>query len=54
MKLGEDFYPLKSLRRNQKYGVSPRNLKIWVDSREIHAFIQTATYPPFTKSTSVA
>ena len=30
---------------------SPENLKIWVDSREIHAFIQTATYPPFTKGT---
>ena len=28
---------------------SPENLKIWVNSREIHAFIQTATYPPFTK-----
>ena len=30
---------------------SPENLKIWVNSREIHAFIQTATYPPFTKGT---
>ena len=29
----------------------PENLKIWVNSREIHAFIQTATYPPFTKGT---
>ena len=29
----------------------PENLKIWVNSREIHAFIQTATYPPFTKDT---
>ena len=27
---------------------SPENLKIWVNSREIRAFIQTATYPPFT------
>ena len=26
----------------------PENLKIWVHSCEIHAFIQTATYPPFT------
>ena len=32
---------------------SPENLKIWVDSCEIHAFIQTATYPPFTKGTSM-
>ena len=32
---------------------SPENLKIWVNSREIHAFIQTATYPPFTKGTYV-
>ena len=30
---------------------SPENLKIWVNSREIHAFIETATYPPFTKGT---
>ena len=30
---------------------SPENLKIWVNSREIHAFIQAATYPPFTKGT---
>ena len=30
---------------------SPENLKIWLNSREIHAFIQTATYPPFTKGT---
>ena len=30
---------------------SPENLKIWVNSREIHAFIQTATYPLFTKGT---
>ena len=30
---------------------SPENLKIWVNSREIHAFIQTATYPRFTKGT---
>ena len=30
---------------------SPENLKIRVNSREIHAFIQTATYPPFTKGT---
>ena len=30
----------------------PENLKIWVNSREIHAFIPTATYPPFTKGTS--
>ena len=29
----------------------PENLKIWVNSREIHAFIQTATYPLFTKGT---
>ena len=29
----------------------PENLKIWVNSREIRAFIQTATYPPFTKGT---
>ena len=28
-----------------------KNLIIWVNSREIHAFIQTATYPPFTKGT---
>ena len=28
---------------------SPENLKSWVESREFHAFIQTATYPPFTK-----
>ena len=28
---------------------SPENLKILVNSREIHAFIQTATYPLFTK-----
>ena len=26
----------------------PENLKFWVESREIHACIQTATYPPFT------
>ena len=32
---------------------SPENLKIWVNSREIHAFIQTATYPPFTKGTAL-
>ena len=32
---------------------SPENLKIWVNSRDIHAFIQTATYPPFTKGTKV-
>ena len=31
----------------------PKNLKIWVNSREIRAFIQTATYPPFTKGTQV-
>ena len=31
---------------------SPENLKILVNSREIHAFIQTATYPLFTKGTS--
>ena len=31
----------------------PENLKIWVNSREIHAFIQTATYPPFTKGTGL-
>ena len=30
---------------------SPESLKIWVDSREIHAFIQTPTYSPFTKGT---
>ena len=30
---------------------SPENLKIVVNSREIHAFIQTATYPPFMKGT---
>ena len=30
---------------------SPKSLQIWVDSREIHAFIPTATYPPFTKGT---
>ena len=29
----------------------PENLKIWVNSREIHAFIQTATNPLFTKGT---
>ena len=29
----------------------PETLEIWVDSREIHAFIQTATYLPFTKGT---
>ena len=29
----------------------PENLKIWVNSREIYAFIQTATYPPFMKGT---
>ena len=28
--------------------------KFWVDSREIHAFIQTATYPTFTKGTKKA
>ena len=32
---------------------SPKNLKIWVNSREIHAIIQTATEPPFTKGTEV-
>ena len=30
---------------------SPKNLKIWVNSREIHAIIQTATSRPFTKGT---
>ena len=30
---------------------STENLKILVTSREIHAFIQTATYPLFTKGT---
>ena len=30
---------------------SPENLKIRLNSREIHAFIQTATYPPFPKGT---
>ena len=30
---------------------SPENLKIWVNSREIHAFIPTAIYPRFTKGT---
>ena len=30
---------------------SPENLKICVDSCEIHAFIQTATYPPSTRGT---
>ena len=30
---------------------SPKNLKIWVNSREIHAIIQTATKRPFTKGT---
>ena len=32
---------------------SPENLKILVNSREIHAFIQTATYPLFTKGTMI-
>ena len=32
---------------------SPENLKFWLNSREIHAFIQTATYPPFTKGTKL-
>ena len=30
---------------------SPKNLKIWVDSREYSRPIQTATYPPFMKDT---
>ena len=30
---------------------SPENLKIWVNSREIHAFIPMATYPLFMKGT---
>ena len=33
---------------------SPENLKILVNSREIHAFIQTATYSLFTKGTWLA
>ena len=32
-------------------GVSPKNLKIWVASREYSRIIKTATYPPFTKGT---
>ena len=32
---------------------SPENLKILVNSREIHAFIQTATYSLFTKGTQL-
>ena len=63
MLLGRDFHwmmgneaggrmlPLKSLRRNQKYGISPEKLKIWVESHEYSRPIQTATYPPFTKGT---
>ena len=54
MKLGEESRPLKSLGRIQNLGFPPENLKIWVNSREIHAFIQTANYPPFTKGTGLA
>ena len=35
---------------NQKYGVF---LEIWVKSRKYSHPIQTATYPPFTKGTSM-
>ena len=28
---------------------SPKTLNIWVNGREIHAFIQTAAYPSFKK-----
>ena len=31
---------------------SPEYIKAGVNSRETHAFIQTATYPPFTKGTN--
>ena len=44
-------YPLKFLKRNQKYGVSPKRLKGWVPSCLYFCQIQTATYPPFTRDT---
>ena len=49
MKLWHEFYPLKSLKSNQKYGVFLKNLKIRVNSRKFESPIQTATYPLFTK-----
>ena len=51
MKLGQEFYPLKSLRSNQKYGVFLKKPRNWVNLREYSHPIQTATYPPFTKGT---
>ena len=51
MKLGGEFYPLKSLRSNQNMVFSSKNLKLLVISREYSHLIQTATYPPFTKGT---
>ena len=49
MKLGEIFGPSNPSEESKIMAFSPENFKIWVNSREIHAFIQTATYPPFTK-----
>ena len=52
MKLGHEFYPLKSLKNNQKYGVFLKKIfEFRVNSRELESPIQTAMYPPFTKGT---
>ena len=51
MKLGKNFTPSNPSEGSNNMAFSPENLKIWVNSREIHAFIQTATYPLFTKGT---
>ena len=52
MKLGEEFNPSNPSERTKNMAFSPGNLNIWVGPRAIHAFIQTATYPPFTKGTT--
>ena len=50
---GPPALPSNPSKGSNNIAFSPENLKIRVNSREIHAFIQTATYPPFTKGTRV-
>ena len=51
MKLGHEFYPVNSLKKNQTCGVFLKKPKIWVNSRKFEPSIQMAAYPPFTKCT---
>ena len=52
MKVGEEFLDPQIPRKYPKiWRFPPKTSKIGVNSREIHAFIQTATQPPFRKGT---